>query len=101
VRSAAARSFWLTWTDIRFRLYEDHISEGDTWHKWLALERAAKRALHTLWKRGEIGRKWDERNGRRFWIYMARKTYDENFSPKIGQELKAALERLEIAEAAE
>jgi hypothetical protein len=48
-----------------------------------------------LWKRGEIGRIWDERNGRRFWAYMARKIYDEGFSPKVAKELKAALKRLE------
>jgi hypothetical protein len=91
--------FWLTWSDIRFVLFVDVVQfdYANPIHRklWPSFERAAKRALHTLWKRGEIGRIWDERNGRRFWVYMARRTYDESFSPEVGKELKAALERLE------
>jgi hypothetical protein len=58
-------SFWLTWTDIRFCLYEDYVRRGGHYSDaaWLTLERAVKRALYTLWKRGEIGRKHDSRLG--------------------------------------
>jgi hypothetical protein len=61
--------FWLTWSDIRFVLFVDiaRFDYANPIHRklWPSFERAAKRALHTLWKRGEIGRIWDERNGRR------------------------------------
>jgi hypothetical protein len=88
-------AFWLTWTDIRMRLLED---AGSDWDKFsLAAERAAKRALHTLWKRGEIGRISDD-DGPCRWLYIPKKTYDESFSAEAGKKLKAALDRMEAAE---
>jgi hypothetical protein len=95
--------FWLTWSDIRLHLYKvQHDYPGCEPPRpandlaWLALERAAKRALHTLVKRGEIGR-IRESNG--YW-YMSAKTYNESFSPQAMKELREAFERFEQSEMA-
>ena len=90
--------FWLYWSDIRRSLFEIAgpgfliIKKPSP-----ALERAAKRALHTLWKRKEIGR---IRIAGRY-CYIPIETWNEGFSPESEKQLKAALERLETAEAAE
>jgi hypothetical protein len=82
-------SFWLTWSEIRFRLFKDGMYYYDD-PSWLTHERAAKRALYTLWKRGEIGR---IRDGGMYW-YMTAETYDESFSPEALAKLKGHLERM-------
>src|SRR5262245_16523710 len=91
-------SFWLYWSDIKKSLFEVAgpgflIIEKPS----PALERAAKRALHTLWKRGEIGRIRDHGG---LYLYMPIETWNEGFSPKALAELKEALERLGDAERA-
>ena len=86
--------FWTTWTDIRISFFEYLKSNKWIWGpndpKWLAQERAAKRALYTLCKRGEIGR---IQRGDHF-IYMAAQTYNEGFSPQAQAELKEILANL-------
>ena len=89
--------FWLTWTDIRFHFWKNFDPSKKSYEDWLALERAAKRALHTLWKRGEIGRIRHHVNG--LYCYMPIETYNESFSPQAAESLKQALERLEDADA--
>jgi hypothetical protein len=90
--------FGLYWSDIRRSLFEVAgpafliIKKPSP-----ALERAAKRALHTLWKRKEIGR---IRIAGRY-CYVPIETWNESFSPESEKQLKAALERMEISEAAE
>jgi hypothetical protein len=79
--------FGLTWNEIGWRLYK---AADRNWSH--AQDRAAKRALHTLWKRGEIGRIRNPGSGQ--YLYMTVETYNESFSPKAGAELKASLERL-------
>src|SRR5262245_4388121 len=80
--------FALTWSDIRKSLFVGPgfviIDKPSP-----ALERAAKRALHTLWKRKEIGRI----RGHRY-FYMPIEAWNEGFSPESEKQLKAVLERM-------
>jgi predicted transcriptional regulator len=62
---------------------------------WLAAERAAKRALHTLWKRGEVGRITVGRHNR--YGYITAETYNESFSPQVMKKLREAMERMPAA----
>ena len=83
--------FWTTWSDIRISFFEYLKSNNWIWGpddpKWRAQERAAKRALYTLCKRGEIGR---IQLGNHF-VYMSAETYNEGFSPESEAKLKEAM----------
>ena len=59
-----------------------------------SLQRSAKRALHRLVERGEIGRESHPDGSH----YMTKETYEENFSPKATEQLKAAIEQVERQE---
>jgi hypothetical protein len=85
---------WVTWSDIRFRLFENGARNWPYWEApdnplWPPRERAGKRALHTLWKRGEIGRI----HNAGCYHYMTAENYNESFSPEALAKLKKALER--------
>ena len=88
------RDFWTTWSDIRLSLFKYLKDQSLIWGpddpKWLAQERAAKRALYTLCKRGEVGR---IQQGNHF-VYMSAETYNDGFSPKAMAELKEHFAKL-------
>jgi hypothetical protein len=86
--------FWLTWSDIRVRLWRD-LGEPDPHSTyWLGHERAAKRALYTLWKRKEIGRiRLHER-----YCYITAECWKESFSPESEEQLRQHLEKMAAAE---
>ena len=85
--------FWLGWWEIKHRIEADpELNPGSELSP--SLQRSAKRALHRLVERGEIGRESHPDGSH----YMAKETYEENFSPKATEQLKAAIEQVERQE---
>jgi hypothetical protein len=83
--------FWITWPDIRTIMADDLGRKPSD-----ALERAAKRALHTLLKRGEIGR--IRHPAADLYCYIPIETWNECFSPEANKQAKEIFERLGRAE---
>jgi len=93
--------FWLGWWEIKHRIEaEPKLNPGPELSP--SLQRSAKRALHRLVERGEIGRESHPDGSH----YMTKETYEENFSPKATEQLspkateqlKAAIEQVERQE---
>jgi hypothetical protein len=84
--------YWVLWPEIKATVKDDlGLSPEDKLPP--SLERSLKRALHSLVKRGEIGKMPDLPPGS-LAHYITKECYDESFSPKALRQLKEAMSRM-------